>query len=49
MLNLKKLIVKALVSEIKISDAILIAANNAVSANDTLESNQVQQTKGVSK
>lgn len=36
MLNLKKLIVNALVFQVKITDAILIAADNAVNENSKL-------------
>lgn len=52
MFNLKKLIVDTLVSNIQISDAILIAANNAVKENGkTTEEDNVkfQKIKGVSK
>lgn len=37
MLSLKKLIVNALVAEVKITDAILIAADNAVNENSKLD------------
>lgn len=50
MIKLKELIVNALVSKIKISDAILIAADNAVNENSKLSDKvKSKQTKGVSK
>jgi len=45
MLNLKKLIIKALVSEIKISDTILIAADNAIRENEKGHSKVSSSTK----
>lgn len=46
MINLKTIVVKALVANIKISDAILIAAVNAVKENGkALESNKTEVSK----